>query len=813
MPTTTDAVLLDVGYRNIRGRSVPLLSFVSDGEALTVLDWGFRPYFLAALNVRPGDSPDAVARNTERRIVFAANKHRVPVCEIGRGKLRLLRDDKYVLAVTVNNTGDVVALRDLVRSLDGVDDVYEADILFHNRYIIDKQLVPCGRYRVTHEDGSLIGLEHLDNEWTPTMMGWDIEAVTDGGFPDPDKHPIILISCASEAGGEVVFDGGGDEAELLRQFVSHVTETNPDVLVTYNGDKFDWPYLARRAKLLGVELALGRDGDYPYIKDRIGKRGKTHEVSLRGRVCLDAYKVVARDVDNVTIKIGRLRVKGPKDLKTVAEFLGVLKKEDREIVPPDEMAAMWQDDPDRFKQYCIDDSVAALGLGQKLIDSQVEFSRLTRLTLHDTISSDRGNQVENYLMFECKRDNQIIPNKNYKGKSGATKKDSEKYDGADVLDPVPGLHEGVSYLDFASLYPTIMITHNIGPDTLAPPDETEGVNVNPVLGHRFYKEPVSFVVRQLLELLTRRKAIKKQMATATGGEYRRLYELQYTTKVLANSFYGYLGWERARWFVLECAESVTSWGRYYLEQVADIAKSHGVTVIYGDTDSVHVINPTGNPGVIEDIIVDSNEKLPVTLELEETLDYAIYLPQKKRYCGLEPNGDIFVKGLEVRRGDWCRLAQEAQAAVIEHLLTTRDIEATIGIAKTFVEETKNVTDDWSKYVLSVRLSKSPYDYGVPFTHTEAAKRATKAGYGEFSNGDFVRHVIVAPQHLGQRAGAGPTACSATVDMARDKNMSLNVDYYLNNQVLPALMRILSVVGVTEDAVLGRPQQKTLDDLF
>jgi len=194
----------------------------------------------------------------------------------------------------------------------------------------------------------------------------------------------------------------------------------------------------------------------------------------------------------------------------------------------------------------------------------------------------RGRQVESLLVAEAYKIDEIVPAKG--GGSGS-------YAGGFVLFPKPGVHEDVLSLDFSSMYPSIMISYNISPDTVVSPDEepTEFYEA-PETQYRFRKHPDGFFKLILTNLIERRRAVREQMAHTDKGsrDFTILDVHQNAIKILTNAFYGYTGWHAAKWYRKECAEATTAWGRTIIQDAAERAEKHGLEVIYGDTDSLFV---------------------------------------------------------------------------------------------------------------------------------------------------------------------------------------------------------------------------------
>ena len=101
-------------------------------------------------------------------------------------------------------------------------------------------------------------------------------------------------------------------------------------MVGYNQDSFDWPYINERCKHHKIKLAVSRDGSTPMF----GKGGIQKKVKLIGRLNVNLYQVAARDVDGIKIKT----------LDNVADYLGVMKKDERVNVPAAQMLRLlWAD--------------------------------------------------------------------------------------------------------------------------------------------------------------------------------------------------------------------------------------------------------------------------------------------------------------------------------------------------------------------------------------------------------------------------------------------------------------------------------------
>ena len=200
----------------------------------------------------------------------------------------------------------------------------------------------------------------------------------------------------------------------------------------------------------------------------------------------------------------------------------------------------------------------------------------------------------------------------------ATKRKAPEYEGATVLPPIPGFYEDpVSTLDFASLYPSIMMAHNLCPSTLASPATAARIRAHPrgmvaaypivhfrpdgrkYTTHYHIVQGLQAVTAQLLEhLVNERKKVKNLMKAAEGTPLEDVYdELQKALKVLCNSTYGFYGCN-AKTGMMSCmvlAALTTSIGRNMIAATKTYAERRvvGSRVIYGDTDSIMLLHPPG----------------------------------------------------------------------------------------------------------------------------------------------------------------------------------------------------------------------------
>ena len=777
--------LIDADYVTINERAVIRLWCKDDAGTFIAYDYDFKPYFYV-IGVDEDIIENAVIR-TKREVIKPDSYETLDARILGR-KVEAIK-------VYAKHPQHVPKLREYFSNFG---EVREADIPFAYRYLIDRNLACMDGIRIEGKEveGKLRSykvesVERVEHREFPDLkiLAFDCEMLSPFGMPDPEKDPIIIISLKYSDEEEKILSGR--ERDILLEFVKFVKEYDPDIIVGYNQDGFDWPYIKRRAEKWKVPLDIGRDGSNLTFR---GGRPK-----IVGRLNVDLY--------DIAMRIGDVKI---KKLENVAEYLGT-KIEIADIEAKDIYKYWTSGQKDKVLAYARQDVINTYLIAKELLPMHYELSKMIRLPVDDVARMGRGRQVEWLLLSEARKINEIAPN---------PPEVAESYEGAFVLEPERGLHENVVCLDFASMYPSIMIAFNISPDTLGC---SEDCFVAPEVGHKFRKKPDGFFKRILTMLIERRREIKSEMKEYEydSAEYKLLDIKQQTLKVLTNSFYGYMGWNAARWYCRQCAEATTAWGRYFIKKSVKIAEELGFKVLYGDTDSIFVTKP----GIsleelkrdVEKLIDKLSAELPIQIEVDEYYS-AIFFVEKKRYAGLSTDDRLIVKGLEVRRGDWCELAKNIQRKVIELILKERDPQKAAEFVKRVISDIKSGKIKLEDVVIYKGLTKKPSKYESMQAHVKAALKAMEAGiiYPIGSKVGFV--VVKGSGNVGDRAYPIDLIEDFDGDTLRIRTRSgyemkkLDKDYYIEHQIIPSVLRILERFGYSEASLKGSAQL-SLDSFF
>lgn len=809
-----EMLLIDADYTVIDGTPiVRLYGRQKDGRSIVVFDKTFDPYFY----VQPKKDTFALKKKIDS-LTFQDNQETITIKKVEQTEITLGIAKTDILKVYCNIPTHVPKVKDVIKEWPEVENKFEFDILFFRRYLMDKKLLPMSFISVTGKeltdglkdtvdsDISIIASSVKKSkgpEYDLKILAFDLETI-----PEGITQKIILASIYTNDGYKKVLGYTEntypdymrlkDEKELIQNLTEIIRQKDPDFIITYNGDAFDMPVLRDRAKRFNIKLVFGRDKHEVTFQTR----GRMTPAIVKGRVHIDLFPFISI-IMRATIKSEVLT------LNTVAnELLGEQKID----MTWEQMLDNWKHKKnlDKFAEYCLHDSYLTSKLAALILPNIFALSRLTGQIPSDTSRMTYGQLVESYAMRKANEMNILIPNRPSREMIDERRK-TDAFIGAFVVEPKPGLHENIAVFDFRSLYPSIIVSHNIDPATLmCTCCKKNDQHKVPYLDYYFCAVRLGFIPTALNNIVKERMRIKKQMKNVSKGtkEYIDLYAQQYALKTVSNAFYGYLGFAGSRWYRRECGESVTAFGRYYIHNVIDIAKEYDFETVYGDTDSVFLKQiDQGNDlsSASKKFLKDVNNKLPgiMELEFEGTFVRGIFVKKKagtggakKRYALMDDKGNLTIRGFEKVRRDWSKLAKETQETVLRLVLSNKVDEA-VTYVKDIVQKLKTgkvPLEDLGIYT-SVKRDLDEYDHIGP--HVAAARKAEQKGI-KISPGQTIQYIIT-----DRRGSISDKAELIQFAKLYDKG------YYIKKQIVPAAMRALSVFGITEDELMGNGKQTRL----
>jgi DNA polymerase I len=303
--------------------------------------------------------------------------------------------------------------------------------------------------------------------------------------------------------------------------------------------------------------------------------------------------------------------------------------------------------------------------------------------------------------------------------------------------------------------------------------------------------------------------IKRHLKTLDkdSDEYKILHARSTAIKVVSNSFYGYLAYARSRWYSRECGESVTAYGRKHIMETIGRAEKAGFRVLYGDTDSVMMLYKDRDD--VLKFVKEINASLPekMELELEGFYPRGVFVSKKgaeergakKKYALLGDDGRIKIRGFELVRRDWSQIAKKTQLAVLEAILKDGSKEKAVKIVRDTVERVNSGKVPMEELTIVTQLKKDPRGgYEVNSPELSAAQKGISRGIA-MDTGSVVSYVIT-------KKGKTISEKAELAEFAKD----YDADYYINNQILPSVMKILKELGYDEYSMKVGGKQKTLD---
>lgn len=805
---------------------------------------------------------------------------------------------KVYMKVTLRTPSTIYMLRSAIEKRQVAQNIiknitFESGVRFEMRFMVDKLIGGAGWMRVPTSDCDLVdendkkrrssrtqievncnedaveGLDMFDKKnqrlyAAPSKMravSYDIEAVPDvaGTFPKPESAVAIQIAAVSYEAGDnegtplskVLFCVGTcdpipgvrvvqcrDERSMLRQWGQYLAAHDPDICYGWNNVNFDVLFLTRRAQILGVEDYLM--SSRCLHKEAVCRRDKrvsrnngnvdSYQVSFWGRVEYDLMKFFQQS-----------KLRSYKLDSVGKQFLGEQKHEmDYREIP--KLQNGTRRDRTRLGRYTVQDVVLPkrLALKKKPFGQLFEIARVNYVRMGDIQGGGATMKTFARVLAQTRALGFIIPHKS------ANKR---IYKGATVLRSMGGYYKTpVSVLDFASLYPSIMMAFNMGPDTYITAQEAKKYNEEDYytcpLGNRYLRKHIrtSILCQTLDDILTCRGNAKKQMAEAAkqgDKEEEGIYNSrQLALKIVANSVYGFTGLPNNGTYWYYVSESTTAIGRQMLETIKEAVEKHfsrangyeaDARVIYGDTDSIMIywdlpvdkqkalsVPDPDRPGKF--LFTDYAKKLvqrainlseeaaklcnkllvkPNKLEFENVyLPYLLCVDIKKHYAGpFWENATNYSyrkdRGIECVRRNNPLMVMETQSRALDDILFGMDPEAAVRRTKRAIADMRDGSMDLSKYVLSQTLQRRAEDYKSKQPHAEIDRKKGNT----FDIGDRIPYIIV---DKGKSKLESRVAMRAETPLDVLKyNMRPDVEFY-TKRIISSMDRIFTTIyGKTE----------------
>ncbi|WP_371805902.1 DNA-directed DNA polymerase I [Candidatus Lokiarchaeum ossiferum] len=759
-------------------------------------------------------------------------------------KYDLLEDKEIELTKIYGDAPSHIGGANGIREILG--GAWESRIRYHHNFIYDNELIPGMPYKI--EKGIVSPLEpeidpilqqelfevfktapeeiqEMAKVYQPVFsappgevkrLAYDIEVeeTPDGTLPDPmlAKFKVISVSFAATDGLKQVYCLDRDDVEIgtvpedfpqdaVVKFFKDERELLKEtfrlfwdypIILTFNGDNFDNTYLYHRARRMKISEKIN-----PIYVSRGGGM-VTHNTDYKHAIHIDIFQFFA----NRSIKgyaFGGAYLKN--SLEAVASALLGEGKVKHEGVLIGKMTLA------DLIHYNLMDSMLTLELttfnNNLMWNLLIVIMRITRLPMQDTFRLQISAWIRSLIYSEHKRKNYLIPRMSELERRGKfSRNKTEKFQGAYVIDPVPGAHYNVGVLDFSSLYPSIIKTRNLSYETINchhPECEDNFLPDSPYYTCTKRMGIFAYVVGFLRDVRVKWFKSLSNNKNVAENERHTAKVMAAALKVFINGSYGVFGSPVFPFYYLPVAESTTNIGRYSIQKTIDKSEEMGVKVLYGDTDSVFLLQPTEKQ--IKELVKWSEEKLDLDLELEKTYQFLALSGRKKNYIGVRQGGkQVDLKGLMAKKHNTPEFIKKRFNDVQTVLTKITDDESFKANREEIIQIIKQTNRligktkekggfDIKDYGIMTALKKgiSAYTKAIP-QHVKAAQMLPEQEQKKLERGTFITYVKTRSQ-----AGVKPVSLATLAD----------IDYKKYKEMVRSTFeQVLDALGINYEEIQG-----------
>ena len=601
---------------------------------------------------------------------------------------------KFVLEVLPKTLGATRKLSETIDSWGGFYkyQLFNVDLRLPSRYLQDKGVFFNARVKW---DGKNFLLD--DKQWAidynlPLYKSTTLEIFR------RSKNSIMSFDDPIESikvGDYVISQENETDTILLA--IKQIRHVNPDAIYSHKGDSVTLPFLYHRARLNGVQnnVNLGREDN-----DRLYPVKQEKSYFSYGHIVYRPAFYTLR---------GRIHI------DTYNSFL----------------------------------------YGESGIRGLIDISRCSNMSLQVLSRVGPGTAISQIQVNKAREKGYLIPWKKNMPEDWKTAMKLLVSDrGGLILDPVVGLHEDVIELDFASLYPNIMLRYNISPETmLCNCCKYYPKVVVPQLGYHICSNRLGLLPEVLKPILLRRFCFK---ARSRNKKYdQTLYkELQKAWKWVLLVCFGYTGYRNARYGRIECYESITAFSRDILLTAVETVEEAGYSVLHGIIDSLW-IKPCSSTCISPALLSRKiSKRTGVRMDVEGHYRWIVFLPSKNydvgalnRYFGLFENGEIKIRGIEFRQRDSPIFLKNMQNDMIGVFSKAKNSKEFIDLIPTTVETLcdygKKLVNNYFKkqdLIISTCVSRDASEYKVDNLVKSALLQLKDLGVNP-QPGQSIRYVV------------------------------------------------------------------------
>ena len=817
----TDFIAIDYDHFDFEGRNyIKIFGRNSKGQRVCAIDT-CQVYLWAVL--KEGVSEDKIKKLIGKieMIELDAKGRKTKVEKVELHEKSFLDRKVRALKIFATNYKD---LHDVADRLDfpEIECRRGYDLGFDTHYIIEKKIEPMHWYNFSGEvlnnslefGGVDSGLDvdfciRLDSakkleestlNFRPKVLAYDIE--TDD--IKIGEGEILMVSLVTDDFKKVItcrkpiqkkldfVEYAKDEADLIERFLKYVKELSPDFLVGYFSDGFDLPYLKMRAEKNDIRLSIGLDSSQPHFS-----RGLEITAKTKGIVHVDLLKFIrtaySQYMQSETLSLNEV----------AHEFLGDEKKPFKHQHSSRLGDSGWES----YFEYNLHDSVLVYGLFDKMWPDILEFSRVMHEPVAEVTRNGMSKNVESFILHNLERFNEI-PEKRPTNEEIGERRSKEKYEGAFVFEPTPGLYENISVFDFTSSYGSTIVTYNLSKSTFLEKETKDSYSIE-IQGRKvsFTRKP-GFFPEMLKGIIELRKKYKEELKKKPDVIKRARSN---AFKLLANASYGYQGFFGARYYSREAAAATAAFAKRSIKDAIEKINKQGYKVIYSDTDSIAFLMEGKAEPETKKFLEKLNSEMPgiMELELEGFFTRGLWVTKrsgllgaKKKYALLGNDGKLKIRGFETVRRDWCSLARKTQNEVLRMVLQDGNEKRAMDFIKKVIKDLKQRKVQRDEIIIKTMLQKPLAEYKAISPHVIAARKMEEKEI-PISGGNLIEYFIAETREKKKLV-------RDKVKLPDEKG-EYNIEYYLNKQILPAVENILQVFNININELIDGKKQTKLGD--
>jgi len=664
---------------------------------------------------------------------------------------RVVKEDLFAGSIELMGIG--VASNLTYRNL--FQDVHEtfSDLTFYNVDIplSVRYAAACNVFMMAHcevfaeTDGRLLKIRALDTpyEISPELPRLKIL------FLKPDSDPLYRIPQYlslkfGKAYMRLTFDAPADLLHLLNGVL---TSFDPDVIHTYFGDAWLFPYLLELSKKTGIPFNPNRDQTLPILRRKAVSfytYGHAHhrasQTHLRGRWHVDVMNCI-------------------------------------------------------HSQYPL--------------PGAIEQTRLGSLPLQEVARRSPGASIASMQNLTAMKRGTLVPYQHQKGEIPKTFNQFVRADrGGLVFQPTPGIFENVAVLDFSSKMASIMIAYNVSPETVVSLDaDGEGYEI-PELGVKILSRP-GLIPQTLRSMRDKRLTLKRLLKSMDRNDprhrslHRRYKVVSDSLKWLTVVCYGRLGFANSTFGRINAHEVVSYLSRKAITEAKHIAEAQGFDVLHLYVDSLFVSRPAATREDFQMLVHAIEQCTQLPMDLENIYSWFAFLGSRQnpnvsvanRFYGVAVNGEHKIRGIAQRRADTCRFAAAIQMGVLQILARETDpsklpdmLPEVLSFIHVQLDALKSRQIPVEQLVVTQSLSRELDGYSVLSPLASAARQLQTQGR-KIKMGQRIRFVYIRPAPGVHAWGLPNGPDLRSIDILRYQEL-----------VLRAVYEILQPLGLTDSTL-------------